>query len=71
MYNLNLMANALYLNQPVAETKATEKAATNTNLLKQDAPKDSFEKAERPALKMVAEDFSLIGVIKMIFGKDE
>ena len=71
MYSFNLMANAIYLSNPVAETRTAEKA--NTNLLKQEAPKDSFEKTapERPTVKMVKEDFSLISLIKMIFGKDE
>lgn len=73
MYSFNLMANAIYLNQPAAETKVTENVAANTNLLKQEAPKDSFEKTapKRPTVKVVKEDFSLISLVKMIFGKDE
>ena len=70
MYNLNLMANALYLNQPVAETKATEKATTNTNLLKQEAPKDSFEYAteepKKSVLKTVVENLNPITLFKNV-----
>ena len=70
MYNLNLMANALYLNQPVAETKATEKAATNTNLLKQEAPKDSFEytteEPKKSVLKTVVENLNPITLFKNV-----
>jgi len=72
MYNLNLMANALYLNQPVAETKEANKAAANTNLLKQEAPKDSFEysyETEEPkksVLKTVVENLNPITLFKNV-----
>ena len=44
MYNLNVAANAVHLSQPVSVSKKdSEKLMTNTNLLKQEAPNDSFE----------------------------
>ena len=72
MYNLNLMANALYLNQPVSETKKeSEKLMTNTNLLKQEAPKDSFEytyneEPKKSVLKTVVENLNPITLFKNV-----
>jgi len=74
MYNLNLMANAIYFNKPAPYYIETD--AVNTNLTKEPVY-DSFvssKKAEvpkRPELKTVKEDFRPVDYILDLLGIKE
>lgn len=64
MFNLNLMANALYLNKPAAAEKAENNAPVATAAAKEPV-QDSFEKAGAEAPKSPLQ--KVVDTLKKLF----